>query len=408
MIAIPANFVISRAERIPSSPGKSGKRLSIQGLTDPNLHYRFALMSSKIYSPNDLVLDEKGRESKHGKNLRSLGLRRWVVINVLVDGQEGFAKVNAESLRKRLGISTKDFKERLKQSVDFSDEVAKLLKPKAQEKPESQEKPETDNKKAEEEPAAKTEEAPAEQPKEFVKPEIADFIRHPEKYPELAEQKYNHSGIWNTGLTFILACITFDHASDKDLDILIHELVREAFQKSNNDARLALTQVNKEHHSIKNTPLQLLIKAGKSALALNVVHVYGKEDLLSTTTPLGHTALHLAVITGQMDVAFAIMRRAQELDCLKELLALQNKKGKNKAGKTGLTADDLFKAFFVRPFELDTLKFVSPLLGGDEINKAITGENPVRLPMFRSLNDLNLSKKVFENKSLEELLELLP
>lgn len=182
--------------------------------------------------------------------------------------------------------------------------------------------------------------------------------------------------IVNTGLTELLIHYTFTSDSLKfdDLHDLLKALVEEALIHHNSHAKLALTRPNNPQNKLEdlegagfpqNTPLALLVKAGNLEGSQLILPVYGKEDLLFTT-PRGNTVLHLALVTGQMKLAAAIMNRAKELNILSELLNMKN--------RVDTTADDLLSLFQSKDHLFKNfLDVVNPCLGGDEINKAWIG-----------------------------------
>lgn len=101
------------------SSGLKRNRIQIDALNDPI--YKIAVENSTIFKNISI------HEGWVGLILRVLGLRNWVVLNVTDGKDEGFIKVNAESLRKRLGITSKQFNTHLIKSLDFSDEVKHIL-----------------------------------------------------------------------------------------------------------------------------------------------------------------------------------------------------------------------------------------------------------------------------------------
>jgi hypothetical protein len=195
---------------------------------------------------------------------------------------------------------------------------------------------------------------------------------------ELANVIPNDPEMSNTGLTEILQRNTFlvdDHKNEPQINQLLQELAHEAIQNNNKNAQRALTCPNNQGVVFdedltkrgipKNTPLCLLVKMGNFAGAQFILPVYQRKDLLSTT-PRGNSVLHLAAITGQMKLAFAIMDRANELGMLEELVNLPNRKGFI-AKETLAPLLDLNPKNTYRNF----LDMAIPFLGGEEINKAL-------------------------------------
>ncbi len=216
---------------------------------------------------------------------------------------------------------------------------------------------------------------------------------------KLEKEIDNRPHIINTGLTELLAHYTFTTVSLKfdDLHDLLKALVEEALTHHNPHAKLALTRPNNPQTKVKdlngtgfpqNTPLALLVKAGDLEGSQLILPVYEKEDLLFTT-PRGNTVLHLAIITGQMKLAAAIINRAKELNILQEILEMKNNASK--------TANDMLTLFLLLPKNhlfKDFLDVVNPYLGGDEINKAWIGHQ---------------THEVFKRRShlISELIEIL-
>lgn len=190
---------------------------------------------------------------------------------------------------------------------------------------------------------------------------------------ELENEGEDLPPIINTGLTKLLQKYTFTSQiiDFHDLHDLLKALVEEALTYQNPHAKWALTRPNNPQSKVEdlseiglpqNTPLALLVKAGNLEGSQLILPVYGKENLLFTT-PRGNTVLHLALITGQMKLAAAIINRAKELNILSELLNMKNRVGK--------TADDLLALFQQKDHLFKNfLDVINPYLGGDEINKA--------------------------------------
>lgn len=95
----------------------STSRLCIEGL---NKQQRLATVSTRLFTEKAIG---PMKENCWNKFLRFLGLRKWVVLKVATGENQGWVKVNQQSLRKRLGMSVKDFKTHLKGSIDFTEIV---------------------------------------------------------------------------------------------------------------------------------------------------------------------------------------------------------------------------------------------------------------------------------------------
>jgi Ankyrin repeats (3 copies) len=116
-----------------------------------------------------------------------------------------------------------------------------------------------------------------------------------------------------------------------------------------------------------NTPLMLLVKTGDLEAVNMLLPFYESENLMKTS-PRGNNPLHIASITGQIDMIKALEKRALELGILE---ALQEQKS-----IVGKTAPELLEALYQVPrsslFDY-FLDFANPQLGGEEINKAVVG-----------------------------------
>lgn len=132
-----------------------------------------------------------------------------------------------------------------------------------------------------------------------------------------------------------------DAQSFDQINALLKRLVNEVLENDDQMARSQVTRpfdpekIDSQYYS-RNTPLALLIKAANTEGALIILPVYETAELLETT-PHGNSALHLAVVTGQMKVAYAIIARANALGLCDALVNIENHAGK--------TADDLFRLF---------------------------------------------------------------
>jgi hypothetical protein len=196
---------------------------------------------------------------------------------------------------------------------------------------------------------------------------------------ELERESDREPLIKNTGLTQLLVEYAFrrESLSLDGLNALLGKLADEVLH-DNETAYSALTRPNNPTKSSKdlkfdpsvgypqNTPLCLLVKGNNLEGSQSILPVYEAKDILFTT-PRGNSVLHLAVMTGQMRLAFAIMDRAKELGVLDELLNLQNIAGK--------TADEAIPLLTRRDLAFrDFLDVSTPFFGGEEINKALIGQ----------------------------------
>lgn len=204
---------------------------------------------------------------------------------------------------------------------------------------------------------------------------------------ELARQQ-NH-GFYNTGLTELLAVhYAFDAKVQddredievfKELNVFLQELVDQATVHGNEEGMQVLTYPNASSQPnpiVRNTPLCLMVKAGNLEGVEILLPLYKLEDLLQTT-PRGNTVLHLAFFTGQLAIAQAIMKRAEELGCLESLVTMRNIKD-NAPGT-------LFKtvaSFDSKNSFKDYLDIANDLLGGEEINKARCSKGKFSQQMF--------------------------
>lgn len=102
------------------SRGRKKKRVDLAPGSD-NPEMRIALVSSKIYSrpPPPTILEK-------------IFGRRYVLIKINDNNVgEVFIKLNAESLRKRLGLGSKEFKEMVKKHADrnLTEEIKPIISP---------------------------------------------------------------------------------------------------------------------------------------------------------------------------------------------------------------------------------------------------------------------------------------
>lgn len=196
---------------------------------------------------------------------------------------------------------------------------------------------------------------------------------------ELARILTPNEQLKNTGLGEIIQSYAFNiesHTINKAGDSMeinqLHQLLHELVSKVNDQnqiARNALVFSNNPGEIIEdiagfpqNTPLSLLVKMGNLEGAQIILPVYNREDLLFTT-PRGNSVLHIAVMTGQSPLAFAIMNRANELGVLEELVNLKN--------HAGIDVNQMLMSLFnpINSFK-NFLDMSDPLFGGEEVNKA--------------------------------------
>lgn len=155
----------------------------------------------------------------------------------------------------------------------------------------------------------------------------------------------------NTGMINVILPYTFTQGLQqlKELNNLLQRLVDKANSPDPLCSALAYRALTRPNHYDlnakkftgkgsfpQNTPLCLLVKGGNLEGCQIILPVYQKEDLLFTT-PRNNSVLHIAIATGQMQLAMAIMRRAEALGILNKLLEIKNDKQ--------MTADDLLALF---------------------------------------------------------------
>jgi hypothetical protein len=246
-----------------------------------------------------------------------------------------------------------------------------------------------------------------------IKPySLADYLNNPELISNLGILEEKNYQIKNTKLIHILADFTFgtkDHyeSNKSALDDLLNRLTNLAL-KGNLLARNALICPNNPELILspqyiangfpQNTPLALLVKMGNVEGCRTILPVYDAPELLFKN-PRGNTVLHFAVATGQMEIAFAIIHRAAELNILDQLLNTSNSVGK--------TADDALKAILVptsKNYFTKHYKVADEIFGGEEINKALTCQDSiflVRNKLVQGVKGANPSK--IKDKTLLEL-----
>lgn len=107
----------SKGKLVSDSLGKEKARIRLN--PDDKLTHAIALEGTKVLRNPQL------KEGKWGKFLRAIGIRRWVLLKVKVEGEAGggqtYARVNANSLKKRFGITDQEFDRHIqKDGIDFS------------------------------------------------------------------------------------------------------------------------------------------------------------------------------------------------------------------------------------------------------------------------------------------------
>lgn len=209
--------------------------------------------------------------------------------------------------------------------------------------------------------------------------EILDSERDlsPEDLTILAnEVPYSLAGIINTGLTAILQKYAFPENANnvtmerrQKINLLLQKLT--VLAKDNELARKALTNPNNPNKTFtpagtpfpQNTPLMLLIKMNELNGVNTILKTLDKADLLKIT-PRGNIALNIALMTGQLQIVFLIIQRAEELDCLNDLLTFKN--------RVGYSSDDFLKALFDTLNTDSFIQISNKYFGGGEIDQTFT------------------------------------
>lgn len=222
---------------------------------------------------------------------------------------------------------------------------------------------------------------------------------------------------YNTGMTHALVGWAFGSSTEDVLEFLQglidqfkEDQLRKIFRTPNNPEKIDLIRGSGNPH---NTPLMLLVKMGgeKAPEAVQKILPYYDRDALFLTTPNMNSALHIAVVTGQFDVAMALMKHAQELGVLEEFLDMRNYAGK--------TAEEIFQGLgghenAFAPY----LSFCDLVLGGEEINKAQAARGggaakilTIRNPFFERIKarfpDLRVNPKSIGDYSLRGFFDRL-
>lgn len=170
----------------------------------------------------------------------------------------------------------------------------------------------------------------------------------------------------NTKLAEILSQVALDNESYRqqksDLNKFLKMVVYHACE-GNKDAERALRNPN-----VSQTPLCFLAKMGNGEGARCILPLYEAEDLFSQTL-WGNTVLHLAVASGQKELAVAIMQRADELEALDQLLSIKN--------KIDFTADEVFQKLMHAKCKKALLKDVGDFFDDEEMAQALIGKTRV-------------------------------
>ena len=254
-------------------------------------------------------------------------------------------------------------------------------------------------------------------------PEAAVDPSQSENLDHLAQDVGGDGSFCNTGMTAALVDgWTFNHAPTEDVLEFLDGVIA-YFKSQPSQLRRVLCRPNNAEESFtseqacagipRNTPLMLLVKMGgeKASEAVRKILPYYDEKALFLTTPNGNTPLHIAVVTGQFEVAMALMKRAQELGQLDAFLACKN--------SVDNTADALIQNLFLgRDYiSREVWEVCDRFLGGEEANKAQVNHD--RRPIHRirnaffeaaktRLNGLNLGiEKIssLKNYTLKQFLE---
>jgi hypothetical protein len=235
------------------------------------------------------------------------------------------------------------------------------------------------------------------------------------EFDDLA-QVMEYDPLSNTGMTSALAAWAFG-TKPEDVTAFLTSVIQH-FEKNPkqlkhvlchpNNAGVTLNEDQVSQGVPRNTPLMLLVKmGGEQALAAveKILPHYDQEALFSLTPNL-NSPLHIAVVTGQFDVAMALMNRAKELEVLDAFLEMQN--------SSGITADKIMHELVgCKNFHGQYLPFCKPLLGGEEMNKAraVAGDmkelvHLVRGPFIKTardrLDNRDISPKTIGQYSLKQ------
>ncbi|STX41644.1 Uncharacterised protein [Legionella donaldsonii] len=228
---------------------------------------------------------------------------------------------------------------------------------------------------------------------------------------QFQQEPYSQDEMANTPLTVFLAARVFNsrskylesyHQEVLDLLVKLCELAKtsktaQALLITANNQNMALSPEMIQMGMPSNTPMMLLIKAGDSEAVKLLIPFYSAEDLLKAT-PRGNSLLHIAAITGQVDVLMLLKNRALELGVWSQLKEYENQKG--------FTAFDILDSFRLLPRSClfkNLLDYADDFLGGEEINKAAVSNQGKRcLYEVRSKELLQFAEDV-ESANKEEL-----
>ncbi len=250
-------------------------------------------------------------------------------------------------------------------------------------------------------------------PKVKVLHTFDEYQKNPDLMSELAEFHSEDSGIKNTGLTKLLASFAFgkleNYKNNKEvLDSFLKFLADRVGQDEN--AKNALTRPNNFGEQVteksgeigksQNNPLVLLVKMGNYEGIKNILIAYGVEDLLYVNSR-GNSALHFAIMTGQIRSAIAIMERAEKLGVLHDLLTIKN--------NANYAADDILKFLRTACQEKKVgdrlVQHADNYLGIEEMNKALANQTAqTNARVFNNLTDsVEMGVRVFH--SIEHMRE---
>ncbi|STX38930.1 ankyrin repeat domain-containing protein [Legionella feeleii] len=228
---------------------------------------------------------------------------------------------------------------------------------------------------------------------------------------QFQQKPYSQDEMANTPLTAFLAARVFSstrkyleshHQEVLNLLVKLCELA-----KTSKPAQELLTTANNQNMELSpeviemgmpsNTPLMLLIKAGDSEAVKLLLPFYSAEDLMKAT-PRGNSLLHIAAITGQVEVLMLLKNRALELGVWSQL-----KESKNQKGFTAFDILDSFRLLARNCLFKNLLDYADDFLGGEEINKAaVSNQGKTCLYEVRSKELLQFAEEV-ESVDKEDL-----
>lgn len=212
----------------------------------------------------------------------------------------------------------------------------------------------------------------------------------------------------NTLLTLYLSRLAFGEVENyvSKKDELLNKLTQLCDQAKHDVEILALLQKPDENVASSNTPLMLLVKMGNIEGVRLVLPLYDANSLLHVTSRK-NSALHIALVTGQVEVVSEILHRAKELHVLDELLALSNA-----ASYTAVTL--LNEVAAPRHSLVRYNDFCGRLMGGDEVSEAMIVKEKVKKSESGSLTVFNIAipvamrakeYKISRNMRLDSVLE---